>query len=80
MNNTEKELKVANNGGIRSGIDRRKCLDTNFFPERRSGRDRRKGFDRRSPIARRKGSERRVRINSSINNLRIKASDLRRTV
>ena len=65
------EVKIKDRGGSRSGNDRRQNHQTYTHIERRSGRDRRKGFDRRSPIARRKGSERRVRVNSSINNLRI---------
>ena len=54
---------MADNGGTRSGTDRRKFQYTACIPEKRSGRDRRKGFDRRSPIARRRGSERRVSLN-----------------
>lgn len=51
------------NGGTRSGTDRRKFQYTAFVPEQRSGMDRRKGFDRRSRIARRRGAERRVSLN-----------------
>ena len=54
---------MADNGGTRFGIDRRKFQYTDYIPEKRSGRDRRKGFDRRSPIARRRGAERRVSLN-----------------
>jgi hypothetical protein len=54
---------MADNGGTRSGTDRRKFQYTACIPEKRSGRDRRKGFDRRSPIARRRKSERRVSLN-----------------
>ena len=54
---------MTNNGGTRSGTDRRKFQDTAYIPEKRSGRDRRKGFDRRSPTGRRRGSERRVSLN-----------------
>jgi hypothetical protein len=53
---------MADNGGTRSGTDRRKFQYTACIPEKRSGRDRRKGFDRRSPIARRRKSERRVSL------------------
>ena len=70
---------MTDNGGNRSGTERRQSRYADYVPERRSGRDRRKGFDRRSPIARRKGSERRVAVNSSINNLRIHANYLRGT-
>jgi hypothetical protein len=58
MNNVGKALKSTDNGGTRSGIDRRKLKYKTYFPEKRSGRDRRKGFDRGSPIARRRESER----------------------
>ena len=54
---------MTDNGGTRSGTNRRKFQYTDYIPEKRSGRDRRKGFDRRSPIARRRGSERRVSLN-----------------
>ena len=62
MNDTERELKMADKGGTRSGTDRRKFQYTAYIPERRSGKDRRKGFDRRSSIARRRGIERRVSL------------------
>lgn len=45
--NMRMELKIADNGGTRSGIDRRKFHYTAYAPEKRSGIDRRKGFDRR---------------------------------
>ncbi len=54
---------MTDNGGTRSGTDRRRFQYTAYIPEKRSGTDRRKGFDRRSPIARRKDSERRVSLN-----------------
>ena len=38
------------NGGRRSGIDRRRFEYTSHIPERRSGHDRRSGPDRRSGI------------------------------
>ena len=63
MNNADKAVKVADNGGTRSGTDRRKTRYLTYFPEKRSDRDRRKGFDRRSPITGRRGSERRVSLN-----------------
>ena len=61
--NVGKELKMSDNGGTRSGTDRRKFQYTAYIPERRSSTDRRKGFDRRGSIARRKSSERRVSLN-----------------
>jgi hypothetical protein len=56
MNTTDKKLKMADNGGTRSGTDRRKYRYITFYPEKRSGEERRKGYDRRIPIARRRGS------------------------
>ena len=51
---------ILDNGGRRSGIERRKFLYTNYFPERRSGKDKRNGVDRRKErYAHRKGIERR---------------------
>ena len=38
---------LPDNGGRRSGIDRRQFSYTAHIPERRSGRERRSGFDRR---------------------------------
>ncbi len=54
---------MADNGGTRSGTDRRKFHYTAYIPEKRSSRDRRKGFDRRTIISRKRGSERRVSLN-----------------
>lgn len=54
-----RELKMADNGGSRIGIDRRQFNYSIYIPEKRSGRDRRKGFDRRGSIAQRKYAERR---------------------
>ncbi len=39
---------VIDNGGRRTGIDRREFLYAIHLPERRSDKDRRGGFDRRS--------------------------------
>ena len=38
---------MKDNGGRRLLIDRRKCTDFDYFPERRTLRFRRGGFDRR---------------------------------
>jgi hypothetical protein len=38
------------NGGRRSGIERRKIVYTIHIPERRSGNDRRSGKDRRNEL------------------------------
>jgi hypothetical protein len=48
--NMKLELKIADNGGTRIGIDRRKFHYTSHVPEKRSGIDRRKGFDRRNSL------------------------------
>jgi len=38
---------LPDNGGRRSGVDRRQFYYTQHIPERRSGKERRSGFDRR---------------------------------
>ncbi|RLA99177.1 MAG: hypothetical protein DRG83_13450 [Deltaproteobacteria bacterium] len=56
---------IRDNGGRRSGVDRRQFSYSKHIPERRtgierrSGKDRRSGFDRRSGKDRRSGQERR---------------------
>ena len=62
--NMKMEFKLADNGGTRLGIDRRKFHYTAYIPEKRSGMDRRKGFDRRRIEARRTGAERRSIVNT----------------
>jgi hypothetical protein len=44
----EKTLRLPDNGGRRSGIERRQFQYTSHIPERRSGFDRRSGIDRRT--------------------------------
>jgi hypothetical protein len=58
--NMKMEFKLADNGGTRTGIERRKFHYTAYIPEKRSGMDRRKRFDRRNLMARRRESERRM--------------------
>ena len=58
--NMKMEFKLADNGGTRTGIDRRKLQYIAYIPERRSGMDRRKRFDRRNLMAQRRKSERRM--------------------
>jgi len=41
------EVKLWDNGGRRSNIERRQFAYSDHVPERRCGRDRRKGDDRR---------------------------------
>ena len=57
-----KNLNLPDNGGTRSGTDRRKYRLITYFPEKRSGRDRRKGVDRRIQIPRKRWSERRFSL------------------
>lgn len=59
MNFPDSVKMIKDNGGCRSGTERRRFSYTEFIPERRSGKDRRKGFDRRSCLGRRRGNERR---------------------
>ena len=48
---------MKDNGGSRSGIQRRQLDYTVSTPERRSGKERRKGFDRRNGLGRRRGHQ-----------------------
>lgn len=61
--NMKREFKMADNGGTRLGIDRRKFHYTAYIPERRSGIDRRKGFYRRTRMTRGKVYERKDSLN-----------------
>ena len=51
--------RLPDNGGRRSGIDRRRFSYTGHIPERRAESDRRSGLDRRSVFDRRSGLDRR---------------------
>jgi hypothetical protein len=44
------EFKLADNGGTRLGMDRRKFQYTAYIPEKRTGMERGKGCDRRNPL------------------------------
>jgi len=44
-----KRLLLKDNGGRRSGLDRRQFTYAVHIPERRSGKERRSGVDRRAP-------------------------------
>ncbi|MDX2492799.1 hypothetical protein [Desulfosarcina sp.] len=44
-----KTTAIHDNGGRRSGVDRRQFTYAVHIPERRSGEDRRTSWDRRSP-------------------------------
>lgn len=50
MSNYVEALEIRDNGGRRSGIDRRCYSYTGHIPERRSGFDRRKLEDRRQKV------------------------------
>ena len=54
MDVSRKGLEILDNGGMRSGVDRRQNIVVNCTPELRSGRDRRSGVDRRSGLGRRR--------------------------
>ena len=45
---------IKDNGGSRSGVQRRQPDYTESTPERRSGKERRKGFDRRMGLGQRR--------------------------
>jgi len=53
-------IRIRDNGGARSGIDRRQTPGESDSSERRSGRDRREDFDRRAGIDRRRTNDRRL--------------------
>jgi hypothetical protein len=57
-------LRLPDNGGRRSGIERRRFQYTSHIPERRSGLDRRSGIDRRT-LKRRQDIDRRAGFVSS---------------
>lgn len=56
------EFNLRDNGGRRSGIDRRRFSYTSHIPERRREQDRREASDRRSGEDRRCGDDRRSGI------------------
>ena len=59
MNGLIEKTELFDNGGRRSGIERREFSYSGYYPERRSGIDRRNGTDRRSMREERKtGSDR----------------------
>ena len=60
---SKKKGSLQDNGGTRSGTDRRKYTFRTYSPESRSGRDRRKGIDRRRKVPRKRWAERRFSLN-----------------
>jgi len=55
------EIQIKDNGGTRSGMERRQKVAAFQGADRRSGRERRRGFDRRTGIDRRRSTDRRSR-------------------
>ncbi len=52
-------LELIDNGGRRTGIERREFSNTNHVPNERTKKERRSGVDRRSGLERRQGKDRR---------------------
>lgn len=48
---------IKDNGGSRSGVQRRQLDYSKSTPERRSGKERRKGFDRRMGLGQRRENQ-----------------------
>ena len=63
VNDSRMEQELRDNGGRRSGVDRRKFLYTGCIPERRAREDRRSRVDRRCGEDRRNGNNQTVEIN-----------------
>ena len=63
MTVAQKDNVILDNGGTRSGRDRRRPNAIHPGEEKRSGRDRRRGFDRRSGLSRRTTTDRRYSNN-----------------
>ena len=63
VSNSPVEIRLRDNGGRRSGIDRRRFLYTDHIPERRAGEERRRGVDRRSGEDRRNGNDQPLEVN-----------------
>lgn len=63
VSNSDVELRLRDNGGRRSSVDRRQFLYTDHIPERRVEGKRRSGLDRRSVPDRRVGKIRPPKMN-----------------
>ena len=63
MSNSGEMLEIRDNGGRRSGIDRRYYSYSGHIPERRCGFDRRKLEDRRQSVPEQQDLERRKALN-----------------
>ena len=53
----DRHKMIEDNGGSRSGVQRRQLDYSESTPERRSGKERRKGFDRRMGLGQRRGPQ-----------------------
>lgn len=62
MSGLDNLIAFIDNGGTRSGAERRRYLKTEYMPERRTQYDRRSGADRRRSLnkKRKRGKERRT--------------------
>ncbi|MDY6789761.1 MAG: hypothetical protein SWH54_00700 [Thermodesulfobacteriota bacterium] len=66
INTLKKEIFKNDNGGRRSGEDRREFAYSDYTPERRSFKERRSGFDRRIELCLEKiATERRKYFNNA---------------
>jgi hypothetical protein len=74
MSNSLTAQELRDNGGRRSGIDRRQFSYSDHIPERRSGQERRSGPDRRT------GLERRSHMDLSLRKGKDRRSDIERRV
>ena len=63
MNFPKKVETIKDQGGTRSGIERRQFVYSEHSPERRTGKDRRREIDRRSGMGRRRGDSQRSNQN-----------------
>ena len=63
VSDSRMEQELRDNGGRRSGVDRRQFSYTDHIPERRAGEDRRSKGDRRCGEDRRNGNDQTVEIN-----------------
>ena len=63
VSDSRMEQELRDNGGRRSGIDRRQFLYAGHIPERRAGENRRNRLDRRCGEDRRNGNNQTVEIN-----------------
>lgn len=60
MSGADKEVFLSDNGGRRSGYDRRQFSYSDHIPERRANDDRRNGMDRRTGVGTKFSTERRA--------------------